>query len=87
MARNNKKFNKIKEIIKFIFDYRCAICNHTSLNNDLHHLDRNPNNNDVFNFVVLCKEHHRLIHRIHINIDKKPTPAQDTLLWQLALLL
>jgi len=83
MARNNKQFSKIKEIIKFIFDYKCAICGHTSLKNHLHHLDKNPQNNHVSNFAVLCKEHHTLTHRLHLQIEPNRTETQTKLLTDL----
>jgi hypothetical protein len=80
MARDNKKFNKTKEIIKFILDYKCFFCSKQSLNNHLHHLDNDNTNNDPFNFVCLCEEHHRLVHRLRMKIQPILCSSQIALL-------
>lgn len=61
--KNNYNFQKIKNIILFIFDFKCYLCGHFSLANHVHHLDRNHANNDAFNFICLCQNCHKLIHR------------------------
>ncbi len=41
---------------------RCAVCGFRDLV-DLHHVDKNRDNNSIINLVGLCPNHHLLIHR------------------------
>ena len=63
------EFNHKKHVILFIFDYKCAICCTVHKSNHVHHIDGNHLNNDAFNLVILCKEHHKLTHRLNIAIN------------------
>lgn len=65
---NNYNFQKIKNIILFIFDFKCYLCGYFSLANHVHHLDNNHANNDVLNLICLCHDCHKLAHKsISIN--------------------
>ena len=61
--KNNYNFQKIKNIILFIFDFKCYLCGHFSLANHVHHLDHNHANNDAFNLICLCHACHKLAHK------------------------
>ena len=66
--KNNYNFQKIKNIILFIFEFKCYLCGYFSLGNHVHHLDQDHANNDAFNLVCLCHDCHKLAHKsISIN--------------------
>lgn len=75
-SRYSYKFNKIKPIILFAFDYKCAICNHFSISNHVHHQDHNFMNNDCYNFVVLCSDCHKIAHKTRMIINVQYTAHQ-----------
>lgn len=83
VRRDNREFNKIKEVIKFIFGYRCQLCHNMSMLNHLHHLDSNHQNNDPFNFVCLCEYHHKMVHKLHIQLTPILEPRHRELLQEL----
>ena len=45
-----------------------------SLTVDLHHIDKDKNNNNVSNLIGLCPSHHQLIHRYGYKLEQ----AEDT---------
>lgn len=59
----NYVFNKIKNIVVFLYDYKCQVCNLKFKNLHVHHLDNNHSNNDVDNLIPLCKSCHRIAHK------------------------
>lgn len=61
--KNNYNFQKIKNIILYVFEFKCCLCDHFSLGNHVHHLDKNHANNDAFNLVCLCHDCHKLTHK------------------------
>ena len=64
MARNRcYKFRKIKPVISFVYGYRCIVCNHFSYENHVHHLNGNADDNTVYNLVLLCDYHHKMVHK------------------------
>ena len=63
MSAHSKSFVKLKNIVLFIFDFRCCICKKFDLELDLHHIDKNHKNNSVFNLMPLCKSCHKLAHK------------------------
>jgi len=64
MARkHNYKFAKIKNVILFIWEYKCYVCKHQDTSNHVHHFNENAEDNSPFNFLVLCQVHHKLIHK------------------------
>jgi hypothetical protein len=81
--RDNREFNKVKEVIKFILGYRCQLCHKVSMLNHLHHLDRNNQNNNPFNFVCLCESHHKMVHKLHVQITPILEPHQHAMLQEL----
>lgn len=84
MARRDyKEFNKIKEVIKFVFGYSCQLCHKVSMLNHLHHLDGNNHNNDPLNFVCLCESHHRMVHKLHVQMTPILEPHQRAMLQEL----
>ena len=64
MARKRSyRFRKTREVVLFIYEYRCQLCGSKSFENHVHHLNGNADDNDVYNLTVLCQYHHKLVHR------------------------
>lgn len=70
------RFEKTKNIIAFIFEYRCALCGNVNIRNHVHHLDFNRDNNNAFNFAVLCDYHHKVVHKGNIIFFPEMSPFQ-----------
>lgn len=55
--------NSLKERIRFRDGYRCKICGCSQVENgrqlDIHHMDYNKKNNNVYNLISLCIHCHR----------------------------
>ena len=64
MRRNNQQFQKIKNVILYIHAYECFVCGFVSINNHVHHIDRNNGNNDPFNLLPLCPACHKMVHKL-----------------------
>jgi len=62
---------KIQDKILTSAQHRCCICGNSDV--QLHHIDGNPNNNDIGNLAVLCPTHHAMVHG---NLTKRITPSQ-----------
>lgn len=72
--KNRDETKEAKYYVKICFsfhDYKCIICGEDNTV-DVHHLDRNRENNTPENLVPLCPTHHRYMHRKYkeIIIDK-----------------
>jgi len=64
MAKHRKKIpQKIEAQILFINDRVCCICRDPSKKVQIHHIDGNPNNNNLSNLAVVCINHHDEIHK------------------------
>lgn len=63
-ARRKSGFTaKLKEEVKKLFDYKCALCEKSdSLN--VHHIDGDYKNNDKKKLIPLCKKHHYRAERL-----------------------
>lgn len=81
LSKIRKLNRKIGEYLKRLYDFRCQICgNHVGISYDAkiaecHHIDYyiNSLNNDIDNLLVLCPNHHRIIHTKNpaFDFDKK----------------
>lgn len=77
------KFQHIKKIILFIWDYRCYVCKFQAKNNDVHHINENPFDNGSHNLIPLCKRCHKLVHKV-ISLDDIVYPKDVAYqLWRL----
>jgi hypothetical protein len=83
MKETNYYFNKIKPVILFIYDYSCVICGYISLNNHIHHIDKNHKNNHTHNLVPLCKLCHRVVHKTKVKLSISHSKEVDMLLKKL----
>ncbi|MFB0533400.1 MAG: HNH endonuclease signature motif containing protein [Anaerolineae bacterium] len=64
MAKRRKKIPRnIEAEILFLNDKTCCICRDSTKGVQIHHIDGNPNNNDLSNLAVVCTEHHDEIHK------------------------
>lgn len=76
MARKyNYKFQKIKQVILFIWGYRCYLCAKFSINLDVHHLNYDPADNSSMNLLPLCKQCHKSVHKV-IRLDNVTFPEK-----------
>lgn len=55
-------FSKLKPIIIFIYNSNCQLCSSERNKLEVHHIDKNINNNSPFNLIPLCKSCHKLVH-------------------------
>ncbi len=84
MARAyNYKFQKIKPVILFIWEYRCYVCGHQNTRNHVHHFNENPHDNGAHNLMVLCDIHHKMIHKNIIIDEIQYTDEVARQLWAL----
>lgn len=49
-------------IAKSYYEEKCVVCGYNEVI-DVHHIDENRQNNDPRNLVILCPNHHALLHR------------------------
>jgi len=56
-------FFKVRSIIISIYDYKCQICQVESLILEIHHYDKDNQNDDPFNLIPLCSRCHKAVHR------------------------
>jgi len=80
-----KKFQYLKKIIIYIFDFECNFCEVPSFNLDVHHIDKNNQNDDPLNLVPLCKDCHKIVHKNVGYYQTKMTNIQLKLLRKLSL--
>ena len=83
MRPRNKQFQKRKNVILFIYDNKCIICNDITESKHIHHIDHNHFNNDPFNMVPLCKNCHINTHKLSIKIQMRYTDFQLEMLTKL----
>lgn len=73
-ARENgtagKSGGAVRKLALEFKEHKCQICEYDEFKCclDVHHIDRNPNNNDINNLAVLCVMCHRKVHRKIIEI-------------------
>lgn len=65
----NRQYLNIREVVLWLWDYKCHVCKEPSNSLDVHHLDRNNQNNDINNVAPACRQCHQMLHRLSI----KPT--------------
>lgn len=66
------KFHKMKNIILFLYKFKCYKCKIEDKNLHCHHIDGNRHNNNAFNLMPLCKDCHKKIHKANIKIELRP---------------
>lgn len=75
-AHRSQKFIFIKPLIHMVYQSRCIICGNISVNNHVHHVDWDNKNNNAFNLIVVCKEHHIQLHQNKFKLSKELTTEQ-----------
>lgn len=64
MAKHRQRIPQdVEAEILFANDRTCCICRDSTKGIQIHHMDRNPNNNDLDNLAVVCTDHHDEIHK------------------------
>lgn len=64
---HSKPFKRIKQIVS-----KCQVCgfNEDVRVLDVHHIDKNKENNKIENFIVLCPNCHAKVHRVGLDLSK-----------------
>lgn len=74
-----RKYNrKVIKDLKKLYQYRCQLCDKTTTGFEnvniveAHHIIpfSQTQNNDINNILILCPNHHRLIHKLNGTVDK-----------------
>lgn len=68
MRKNNKLFQHRKNVILFLHDYKCYICKYQNISNHVHHIDKNGDNHNAFNLIVLCLTCHQAVHKLNYTL-------------------
>lgn len=79
LVKIRKLNKKIGDNLKFFYDYRCQICGDLIGDDygahvvEAHHIDYfiNSLNNDADNILIICPNHHRIIHSVDPVFDRK----------------
>ena len=72
--KNLYKFDKIKNVILFIWEYRCYVCKKQKADNHVHHLNEKHYDNGAHNLLPLCKQCHKMVHK-NLKIENIVYPA------------
>lgn len=68
MAQYHTKENRQKRgVALWLANDQCYMCCNNRESLEVHHIDKNPSNNHVFNLMCLCAECHKSVHRCHID--------------------
>lgn len=68
MMRARKYFSLTLEEYNELISKGCAICGFDIIV-DLHHKDKNKENNNKSNLIALCPNHHKMVHMNLLDID------------------
>lgn len=60
---NHPLYRKNSQLLRALFNGDCIMCNKNCDKIEIHHNDRNRNNNDLYNLAHVCKDCHKLIHK------------------------
>lgn len=58
-----REFRKMRGVAMWLANDTCFNCDKKDPANHVHHVDHNPENNDLQNLVVLCEPCHILVHQ------------------------
>ena len=61
----NKRWKKAKHKWKEKLGGCCSVCG-SQTHLELHHIDKNRKNNKLSNLVLLCRKHHRAVHKSYL---------------------
>lgn len=84
---SEKELNFLKPHILYTYEFKCCLCGKKSLSNHVHHADFDRSNNEPGNLVVVCKEHHKMVHKNKFVLNIIRTRIQELCLEELALAL
>lgn len=57
-AHHTTEFRNHRAIVIWLHNANCFICRRFSYDLEVHHIDKNPKNNEFTNLMPLCKKHH-----------------------------
>lgn len=65
------EYKLIRVIIMLEMNFMCYICQTKKISNELHHVNKNSNDNSINNLVVLCRKCHLITHKNNLNLVYK----------------
>ena len=70
---HNVEYRKMRGVSIWLHDDTCGFNGCLSKSDEVHHIDKNPSNNDIQNLIPLCSPHHKIVHlaQISFNYDIK----------------
>jgi len=71
-AYNNPAFRINRGVVIWAHYGQCAFSTCNSPYQEVHHIDQNPENNEITNLIPLCSIHHRLIHMAKVDFSFYP---------------
>lgn len=70
-------FRNSRGFLRLVFSNQCFICKKENSLIEIHHIDKNTNNNHLFNLVPLCLECHKIVHKSRVDLTKYPVCLID----------
>ena len=86
MRKNNIEFQHKKNVVLFIYGYKCQLCSAKRRDHHIHHINKNGNDHHALNLVPLCVNCHFFVHSVTHTIYFEKTTAQLTALNELQFL-
>lgn len=82
VVKKERGCNFSREYRKIIFEHKskkCELCGYDdfSFNLDVHHIDNNPDNNEINNLAVLCAHCHRMVTKGLLHYPLCPAKIED----------
>lgn len=67
-AYQNKEYIRNKNVVHWLYNGKCFVPNCDRDSEETHHVDKNNENNSIFNLIPLCQIDHKLIEKSSGNI-------------------
>jgi len=73
MSRYNLKSYRVNSsVVIWLSDYKCGMLGCSGNYSEVHHIDKNLDNNCVQNLIPLCYAHHKFVHIASVNYSFWP---------------
>lgn len=67
---NNPEYRHNSQLLKSLFKGQCIMCNKDNCKIEIHHNDRNRQNNDLLNLAHICTDCHKIVHMSNYKFEK-----------------
>ena len=67
------EFKHLREVVKWLHDYKCFICNKSLVQLEVHHIDKCSTNHELINLIPVCKECHIYLGKV-VTLPKLTKP-------------